>query len=169
MHEERPSKLRQQTHIKDARGRKVTQLDPVALQLLRRHDIIEADVLRATTSEKGVRMSAVERGALVLSIIVPFAVIGAAAGFAIAGHTWGGIVKRFATMMYCLIWPFIVWGGMKRSRFGRTAAAMLKHLRCPHCGYDIRGLRTDPADGATVCPECGCAWRLGGSAGAGVR
>jgi transcription initiation factor TFIIIB Brf1 subunit/transcription initiation factor TFIIB len=37
---------------------------------------------------------------------------------------------------------------------------MLKHLRCPHCGYDLRGLAADPEDGATVCPECGCAWRL---------
>ena len=38
--------------------------------------------------------------------------------------------------------------------------AMLNHLRCPHCGYDIRGLPTDPEDGVTVCPECGCAWQL---------
>ena len=37
---------------------------------------------------------------------------------------------------------------------------MLKHLRCPHCGYDIRGLPTAPEDVATECPECGCAWRL---------
>jgi transcription initiation factor TFIIIB Brf1 subunit/transcription initiation factor TFIIB len=37
---------------------------------------------------------------------------------------------------------------------------MLKHRRCPHCGYDIRGLPVDPQDGATVCPECGCAWEL---------
>ena len=37
---------------------------------------------------------------------------------------------------------------------------MLQHLRCPHCGYDLRLLPTDPKDGASVCPECGCAWRL---------
>ena len=39
-----------------------------------------------------------------------------------------------------------------------------RFLRCPHCGYDIRGLPTDPEDGATICPECGCAWQLDGKA-----
>ena len=38
---------------------------------------------------------------------------------------------------------------------------MLSHLRCPHCGYDIRGLAPAPEDCATVCPACGCAWILG--------
>ena len=52
--------------------------------------------------------------------------------------------------------------GIKRSRFGKVAVAMLMRLRCPHCGYDLRLLPTDPADGATVCPECGCAWQLAG-------
>ena len=33
-------------------------------------------------------------------------------------------------------------------------------LRCPHCGYDLRELPGDPDDGATVCPGCGCAWKL---------
>ena len=35
---------------------------------------------------------------------------------------------------------------------------MLQHRRCPHCGYDLRGLPPDPHDRAVVCPECGCAW-----------
>ncbi len=42
----------------------------------------------------------------------------------------------------------------------RVRWIMLKHHRCPQCGYDIRLLPADAADGATVCPECGCAWRL---------
>ena len=50
--------------------------------------------------------------------------------------------------------------------FGNVMAAMLKHLRCPHCGYDIRELPVDPKDGATVCPECGCAWKLADSGAA---
>jgi hypothetical protein len=37
---------------------------------------------------------------------------------------------------------------------------MLKFRRCPHCGYDLRLLPADPADSATVCPECGCAWLI---------
>ncbi|MHC4770006.1 MAG: hypothetical protein ACYTEI_15050, partial [Planctomycetota bacterium] len=48
----------------------------------------------------------------------------------------------------------------RRSRRGRVSALMIKHRRCPHCGYSVQGLPVDPADGATVCPECACAWRL---------
>jgi predicted Zn-ribbon and HTH transcriptional regulator len=51
--------------------------------------------------------------------------------------------------------------GVERcARVNRIRAAMLAHRRCPHCGYDIRLLPTNPADGATVCPECGSAWIL---------
>ena len=50
--------------------------------------------------------------------------------------------------------------GMKRRRLGHIARAMLQYRRCPHCGYNLRLLPVDPADGATVCPECGCAWLL---------
>lgn len=32
---------------------------------------------------------------------------------------------------------------------------------CTSCGYDLRLLPTQPEDGTTVCPECGCAWELG--------
>ena len=44
---------------------------------------------------------------------------------------------------------------------------MLQHRRCPHCGYDLRLLPDDCSDGATVCPECGCAWKLVGEANGG--
>ena len=57
-----------------------------------------------------------------------------------------------------MIW--VVWYYMKRSRYEKTAAAMLKHFRCPHCGYNLHGLAPDGTDGATVCPECGCAWNV---------
>ena len=39
--------------IADARGRRVTQLDPVAMHLLRRHDVIDAGTLRAIAEEIG--------------------------------------------------------------------------------------------------------------------
>lgn len=35
----------------------------------------------------------------------------------------------------------------------------LRALRCPSCRYSLRGL-TPEADGCTVCPECGAAWRM---------
>jgi hypothetical protein len=59
------------------------------------------------------------------------------------------------------------WQSGRRARAKTVVAAMLEHRRCPHCGYDIRGLPADLKDRATICPECGCAWRLepGESAG----
>ena len=63
-------------------------------------------------------------------------------------------------LLYLCALPWMIWYGIKRKRFGNVAAAMVKHLRCPHCGYDIRLLSTDPTDDATICPECGCAWRM---------
>jgi ribosomal protein S27AE len=41
---------------------------------------------------------------------------------------------------------------------------MLEHRRCPHCGYDLRGLPDESNDGATICPECGSAWILAADA-----
>ena len=55
------------------------------------------------------------------------------------------------------------WFGMtlgRPIRAPRVLPVMLKHYRCPHCGYDLRNLTADPTDRATVCPECGCAWLL---------
>ena len=65
--------------------------------------------------------------------------------------------------------PGIIWYGIQRGRFGRLAAATLEHLLCLHCGYDIRGLPTDPADSVTIGPECGCAWHLHTDGAAGER
>lgn len=56
--------------------------------------------------------------------------------------------------------PLILWLGACAVRSRKTMRIMLVHRRCPHCGYDLRGLPVDASDGATVCPECGCAWRL---------
>jgi hypothetical protein len=148
------------TRLKDARGRSVNQLDPIALQLLRRHEPIDADTLNAIASEKGVRISTLERGAMILSLLMMLALLGFVAALFVRGTPWGGIFRRIGPTMYLYVWPFIVWGTMKRGRWGKIPAAMLKHFRCPHCGYDLRGLPADPDDGATVCPECGCAWKL---------
>jgi hypothetical protein len=148
------------SHTKDARGRRVSQLDPVALHLLRRQVPIDADTLEAITSEKGVRITTLERGALALGILSMLALLGFAAALLVQGTSWGGIARRLGPTTYLFVWPFIVWGTLKRRRWGKIPAAMLRHSRCPHCGYDLRGLPVDPGDGATVCPECGCAWRL---------
>ena len=65
-------------------------------------------------------------------------------------------------MFFLCAIPWIMRFNIKKRRFGKVGAAMLKYLRCPHGGYDLRLLPTDPVDGATVCPECGLAWKLYG-------
>ena len=90
------------------------------------------------------------------------------------------IVRRSGvdTLEYVL-WPtnlavfalgvFKFWQSARRARAKHVCAIMLRNLRCPRCGYDIRGLPADTEDGATICPECGCAWMLDDDRGGGVR
>ncbi|GAF77658.1 unnamed protein product [marine sediment metagenome] len=151
-------------HVKDARGRKVTQLDPVALHLLRRHDVIEADALRAIANEKGVRITGAERASLFGGVLGALLVISLFTIALITGGIRNAPLAKSAGLIHLCSIPWIVWYAIKRRRFGKVAAAMLKYSRCPHCGYDLRLLPTDSGDGATVCPECGCAWQLEGQA-----
>jgi hypothetical protein len=79
--------------------------------------------------------------------------------------TWKGIDPVMG-MIYVIQAVVILSGPliayrMAKSRYAkRVARVMLMHRHCPHCGYDIRRLPADPTDGATICPECGCAWRM---------
>jgi hypothetical protein len=150
--------------IKDARGRRVTQLDPVATYVLRQCCVIEADVLRAIAHEKGVRIAGKERVSLILGVVGVLTVAGLLVQSIIAGDFGSEPWARTSSLAFFCFLPWLTWNRLKQSRFGKIAAAMLKYSRCPHCGYDLRLLPTDPQDGATVCPECGCAWRLTGQA-----
>lgn len=146
--------------IRDARGRKVTQLDPVTMHLLRRHDVIEAGVLRAIVGEKGVRITARERASLIVGIVGLLLIGGLFITELILGGLTDAPYAKHASVAFFALLPWVFWFNIKRSRFGKIAAAMLKHGRCPHCGYDLKNLPIDDSDGATVCPECGCGWRM---------
>ena len=146
--------------ITDARGRRVTQLDPVALALLRRHDVIEADALQAIANEKGVRIAARERVALIGGLCGVLLVFGFFTHALITGDIRDATYAKMGSLLWFCSIPWIIWFALKRKRFGAVAAAMLKHHHCPHCGYDLRLLPVDSADGATICPECGCTWML---------
>jgi len=148
------------THIRDARGRKVTQLDPVAMHLLRRHDVIEAETLRAIAGEKGVRITAWERASLIVGVLALLAVGGLFITELVLGGLTDAPYAKHASVAFFSLMPWVIWFSIKRSRFGKVAAAMLRHGRCPHCGYDLKNLTIDGKDGATICPECGCAWKL---------
>jgi hypothetical protein len=156
-----PAPQQARRRIKDARGRRVTQLDPIALYPLRDHRAIEARALQAIANEKKVRITAGERLALLGGACGALLVIGLFAHALITGDIRDATYAKTASLLWLCSIPWIIWLAIKRKRFGAVAAATLKHGHCPHCGYDLRLLPVDPADGATVCPECGCAWMLG--------
>ena len=160
MAEHGQSKATYAGRVKDVRGRRVTQLDPVAMRLFHQHDGIDADALRAIANEEGVRIKGGERVALIGGICGALLVIFLFSYEVITGGILDALSAKTGGFFYLCSMPWIIWFGIKRKRFGNVAASMLKYLRCPHCGYYLRGLPIDPADGATICPECGCAWRL---------
>lgn len=148
--------------IADARGRRVTPVDPIALYLLHQPGVVDADTLRSIVNEPGIRVTVGQRIALAAGLIGATLVIALFTFEFLTGGLRDAVTAKSAGLMYLCSLPWIVWYGIKRRRFGHIAVTMLRHCRCPHCGYDLRKLPVDDADGATVCPECGCAWRLAG-------
>ncbi|MHC5109794.1 MAG: hypothetical protein ACYTHJ_07950 [Planctomycetota bacterium] len=151
---------RQSGRIKDARGRSVNQIDPVALAIFGQHELIDAETLHNIVNEEGVRVTGAERVALIVGVGAALLVTGLFAHALFSGDLRSAPYAKSAGLLYLCSLPWVIWFGIKRKRFSRVAAAMLKYLHCPHCGYDLRMLPRDPGDEATVCPECGCAWLL---------
>ena len=148
---------------KDARGRVVTLLDPYALHLLRRHDAIPEEVLGDLATKIGSGWPRRQRVACILSWFLPLVFIIAASVVRwTKGVPVGSLERNVAAVLLAnyALGVCIIWWWARRNRMQRVCRTMLEHLRCPHCGYDLRMLAIDPKDGATVCPECGCAWRL---------
>jgi hypothetical protein len=143
----------------------VTLLDPYTLNLLRRYDVIDAEALRATATELGPGVTKWHRRIYWIGVVVGLYSVGSAlfsrvrsgGGLRFLGIGDAAIVFLFIVLFGGL---YLYMHGARRRRMRRVRDVMVRHLRCPHCGYDIRGLPTAPEDGATVCPECGCAWRL---------
>lgn len=139
-------------------------LDPYALHLWRRHDIIPADALARIAGEVGSGLDSKTRRLLI--------VLGVIAGISavifvifcvdmLIHQQYRRILEKGPLLLFQVwVWPLAFWLIGKRIRYKRIQAIMLKHRHCPHCGYDLRGLPTSSADGSTMCPECGCAWHL---------
>jgi len=157
-------------HEVDARGERVSLLDPYELNLLREYDIIPADALRPIAEEVGFGLPIWQRRGYYACVFMFFCCV-------VFLFFWKLVRGTGVDLLERVLWPtnlgIFAFGAVQFWRSGRRARSkticgvMLKHLRCPHCGYDIRGLSTDTEDGATVCPECGCAWSLGMSPGSG--
>ncbi len=154
------AETQQAGHFKDARGRRVTLIDPYALNLLRRRDVIPTEPLRRIVAEHGSRTLRSARFALIGLFFIPLLVVAREVLQWIRGRPVGVFnIEMIGVYVAIPLW-INLWIQLKRTRLKRACRILLKHLRCPHCGYDLRMLPTDPQDGATVCPECGCAWRL---------
>ncbi|MFO0829080.1 MAG: hypothetical protein U0572_13155 [Phycisphaerales bacterium] len=46
----------------------------------------------------------------------------------------------------------------RKRRLTRSCEVMLRNGHCPHCGYRIAEVPSQPRTGHTICPECGCEW-----------
>jgi len=165
MAEKERSTSERRFRAKDARGRTVTLLDPYVLHLLRRHEIIPAETLREIAGEVGpgvTKRRYLAFWACPICVVLFFGVVVIRKLVIGVGLHFDGVER--------LLWPlnltlmsvgaFMMWRSSRAIRFKRVRSVMLKHRRCPHCGYDLRGLPAAPEDHATVCPECGSAWKL---------
>ena len=148
-----------------------TRLDPITLRLHGDSDRIPPDRLQQMCVRIGTRMTRTELWLFgsprVMLWVIRLTVIGfcllmvAFAAAAILHPVRLGRIAPYLLLLGgCVAFLYLLWIGARRTRSRRVVEIMLEHLRCPHCGYDLRMLPTDPHDGATVCPECGCAWRI---------
>jgi hypothetical protein len=154
--------------VNDARGRRVRQNDPVRMYLLGQGSTIPAHVLR-TMAEQLMpdlrRQRAVQIAGVVLSLSV---VVGGTWFYFRYRGTWSGFdpvnTSIYVLQMLVIVaGPVVAWRIARARYVERISGVMLARRYCPHCDYDLRGLRPDPSDGATVCPECGCAWLIPGA------
>ena len=151
------------THVLDARGKSAKVLDPYLLYRLHRYDVIPAEPLASIAHDIGSGWA--QTGRIIFSFVWPTVFV-----CMLIAHfrKWGGgfgVASRELSLWLVLLGIFVVnitlvWVFSRLGRLPRVCRIMLAHMRCPHCGYDLRGLPIDSSDGATVCPECGCAWKL---------
>jgi len=146
--------------IKDARGKSVRLLDPYDLKLLRRDEVIPAELLSKILAEFDIKTMRRARIALIGLLFVPLLVIGHEVLQWVHGRRFGLFNPEMLGVYVALLLLLNMWRQMKRRRLRRACEILLRHIRCAHCGYDIHGLPVSCEDGATVCPECGCAWML---------
>lgn len=151
--------------ITDARGRNVRQLDPVKLHLLNLPSVIPPEALRTMADEI---LPGARRQRLIQLLSLAAALILIVGGNIIYFQffsTWKGF-DGVNTSLYIVQFIVVVSGPVLAYRQAKAAYAakvgdvMLRHRHCPHCGYDIRSLPRETNDGTTICPECGCAWKL---------
>ncbi len=151
------------SHVIDARGRKIKQLDPVSMYFLRQHDLIDRDALQKIAEEIGPGRSTTATRSfwilegltiLFMTMVIVRSIVRKTSLDPVA------FALMIATIIAVAMGLQIFFSDARRNRHHRVKRVMLDNRRCPHCGYDLQNLPVDDIDRATVCPECGCAWNL---------
>ena len=94
-------------------------------------------------------------------ILISAAIALACAGT--AAYLWWFTGRRIALILLLLSLAVVpvFWGSITAGlRWSKGIAEVKRRSLCPACHYDIAGCAAQ-ADGCTVCPECGAAWRVG--------
>ncbi len=151
---------KQRGHIKDARGRKVSQIDPLTMHLLHQPDTFDATTLSAIAHEDELKVTTNEYIFLTVGVVALCAVSGLFFYSLFFGGLGNAPLAKFSALFYFCSVPWVVWLFIRRKRFHKVAAVLLAYGHCPHCGYNLANLPLDEVEGVTICPECGCAWQL---------
>lgn len=155
--------------IKDARGRLVTQIDPITMHALHRPCGMDRSSIETVLNdlERGLARQLTWRS-YVLRVLFGLSVgaIAFSVFWLIGDSNFRAAIVKVYTSEFVIWLPLVICAFVvplmiaRRRHRGRVLQALLKHHLCPHCGYILRELPVEPEDGATVCPECGCAWML---------
>lgn len=73
-------------------------------------------------------------------------------------HTYWSALLPLAYLLLILVPFFIFAYGLNKALF---VGAMLRRLRCPHCGYAMARDGHPTTEERVLCAECGCEWRSG--------
>jgi hypothetical protein len=138
-------------------------LDPVTRHMLRRYDTIDREVLDAISRQIGPGTSRQRRWWFWIFFVLSVAcLVGTVARVIVVG--WSPDLTAqvlWVAIAVCLPLALALFArSARQGRLRRVRGAILDHRCCPHCGYNLRDLPTAADDGATICPECGCAWKL---------
>jgi hypothetical protein len=148
--------------VLDARGREVP-LVPHDFRLHLARDTEMGHRLRASSNlpKEGPTRTEIRRGIGFGVLALPLMLMGALApaymAFSLKWPLW---LMLLAAIPLGAI-PALVTIFVARRTSGRRIAQVYAHAGyCGSCAHDLRASPTE-ADGCTVCPECGAAWRVG--------
>lgn len=140
--------------IRDDRGNTVTVTGSANNEL----DILKSSLRGGEIYKESMRTTWTNAGWLVVGCAAALA-----AGYALRIMI-PGYARTFWALPLCLMVAFVIgrvtWKNSARRRvLQRKVREMVERGACPACDYGLREIPT-AADGCTVCPECGAAWRM---------